>query len=76
VIPESVQEVFPFVLPAIFGAVLAQFAGKFPLYGVLALGVGILVNMSPLPLFTKNILCIIILVAIMLTVNKMKNKEA
>ena len=76
IIPESVQEVFPFVLPAIFGAVLAQFAGKFPIYGVIALGVGILVNMSALPLFSKNILCIVILIAIMLTVNKMKNKEA
>ena len=76
IIPESVQEVFPFVLPAIFGAVLAQFAGKFPIYGLLALGVGILINMSALPLFSKNILCIVILIAIMLTVNKMKNKEA
>lgn len=76
IIPESVQEVFPFVLPAIFGAVLAQFAGKFPIYGLLALGVGILINMSALPLFSKNILCIVILIAIMLTINKMKNKNA
>lgn len=74
IIPESVQEVFPFVLPAIFGAVLAQFAGRYPMYGVLALGIGILVNMSTLPLFSKNILCIILLIAIILTVNKFKTK--
>lgn len=76
VIPESVQEVFPYVLPAIFGAVLAQFAGKFPIYGVLALVIGILVNMAPIPLFTKNVLCIIILVGIMLAAGKLKSKSA
>ena len=76
VIPESVQEVFPYVLPAIFGAVLAQFAGKFPIYGVLALVIGILVNMAPIPLFTKNVLCIVILVGIMLAAGKLKSKKA
>lgn len=76
VIPESVQEVFPYVLPAIFGAVLAQFAGKYPIYGVLALIIGILVNMAPIPLFTKNVLCIVILVGIMLAAGKLKSKSA
>lgn len=76
VIPESVQEVFPYVLPAIFGAVLAQFAGKFPIYGVLALVIGILVNMATIPLFTKNVLCIVILVGIMLAAGKLKSKSA
>jgi hypothetical protein len=76
VIPESVQEVFPYVLPAIFGAVLAQFAGKYPIYGVLALVIGILVNMAPIPLFTKNVLCIVILVGIMLAAGKLKSKSA
>lgn len=76
VIPESVQEVFPYVLPAIFGAVLAQFAGKYPIYGVLALIIGILVNMSPIPLFTKNVLCIVLLVCIMLAAGKLKSKSA
>src|SRR5699024_12858824 len=74
VIPESVQEVFPYVLPAIFGAVLAQFAGKFPMYGVLALVIGILINAAPIPLFTKNVLCIIILVSIILLVDKLRKK--
>ena len=76
VIPESVQEVFPYVLPAIFGAVLAQFAGKYPIYGVLALIIGILVNMAPIPLFTKNVLCIVLLVCIMLAAGKLKSKKA
>lgn len=74
VIPESVQEVFPFVLPAIFGAVLAQFASKYPIYGIVALILGVLVNISTIPDFAKNLICIIILIAIMLTVNKMKQK--
>ncbi|NMA81646.1 MAG: small-conductance mechanosensitive channel [Jeotgalicoccus halophilus] len=76
VIPESVQEVFPYVLPAIFGAVLAQFAGKYPIYGALALIIGILVNMAPIPLFTKNVLCIVLLVCIMLAAGKLKSKKA
>lgn len=74
VIPESVQAVFPFVLPAIFGAVLAQFAGKYPIYGIIALVIGVLVNISAIPVFAKNLICIIILIAIMLAVNKMKHK--
>src|SRR5699024_11193035 len=75
VIPESVQEIFPYVLPAIFGAVLAQFASKTPVYGILALIIGILVNMAAIPLFAKNVLCIIMLVAIMLFVDSRKNKK-
>lgn len=75
VIPESVQEVFPYVLPAIFGAVLAQFASRMPIYGVLALIIGIMVNMSAIPLFGKNVLCIFILIAIMLFADSMKNKK-
>lgn len=76
VIPESVQAVFPFVLPAIFGAVLAQFSAKAPLYGVLALIVGYLVNISPVPLFAQNLICIIVIVGLMLLMKRnTKNEE-
>lgn len=74
-IPESVQAVFPFVLPAIFGAVLAQFSAKVPLYGVLALIVGYLVNISPVPLFAKNLICILIIVGLMLFMNRNNKNE-
>lgn len=72
VIPESIQEVFPYVLPAIFGAVLAQFSLKYPMYGVLALIVGALVNISPTPLILKNLVVIIIVVALAFQLEKRK----
>lgn len=75
IIPEDIQAVFPFVLPAIFGAVLAQFAGKFPAYGIIALIIGVLVNLSPIPLFAKNALCIILLIVIMISVDRMRNRN-
>lgn len=74
VIPESVQAVFPFVLPAIFGAVLAQFSSKAPLYGVLALIIGYIVNISPVPLFAKNLICIVAVVGIMLYMKRNDHK--
>lgn len=72
VIPEGIQEIFPYVLPAIFGAVFVQFAGKLPWYGVLALAIGFMVNISPVPLFAKNLICILLVVSIMLYVDKRK----
>ena len=75
IIPESVQNIFPFVLPAIFGAVLAQFAMKFPLYGIFALALGLTVHALPIPLFLKNVTCIIIVLTIMILVERRKTVE-
>lgn len=73
IIPESVQNIFPFVLPAIFGAVLAQFAAKFPLYGVFALLLGLIVNAAPIPLFMKNVTCVIVVILVMVIMKRNKN---
>lgn len=75
IIPESVQNIFPYVLPAIFGAVLAQFAMKFPLYGIFSLILGIAINASSIPLFMKNVTCIIIVLIIMIYRERSKNIE-
>lgn len=76
VIPESIQDIFPYVLPAIFGAVFVQFAGKLPWYGLLALAIGFMINISPVPLFAKNLICILLLVSIMLFIDSRKNKAS
>lgn len=75
VIPPSIQEVFPYVLPAIFGAVLAQFSLKRPVYGLLALIVGALVNISPIPLVFKNLVVILIVVFLGFQLEKRKKSE-
>ncbi|WOS95493.1 hypothetical protein [Nosocomiicoccus massiliensis] len=75
IIPESVQNIFPFVLPAIFGAVLAQFAMKFPLYGIFALALGLAVHALPISLFLKNVTCIIIVLTIMILRERRKTVE-
>src|SRR5699024_2031934 len=42
-IPPYIESAFNFVLPAIFGAVLGQFAYKTPQYGVVALIIGMII---------------------------------
>ncbi len=69
-IPENIQRIFPLVLPAIFGGVLAQFAMKKPIYGVIALVVGLLVNMTSLVVYLKMLLCIMITIMICVWIEK------
>lgn len=69
-IPENIQEIFPLILPAIFGAVLAQFAVKKPLFGVVALAIGLIVNLTPLPAYLKSLVCIIATIIICLQIEK------
>jgi hypothetical protein len=72
IIPESVQKVFPFIIPAIFGGILAQFAIKKPTFGVIALAVGLAINLLAIPLFLKGLLCIILTVVICYYMEKIK----
>ncbi|MFC3040744.1 small-conductance mechanosensitive channel [Virgibacillus xinjiangensis] len=76
IIPESIQSVFPLILPAIFGAVLAQFALKKPSYGVIALVVGLIINLTALPIYLKSLFCIVLTVFICLRLEKYKEKQA
>lgn len=69
-IPEHIQEVFPLILPAIFGGVLAQFAVKKPIYGVVALAIGLIVNLTPLVIYLKSLVAIVGTVVICIYLEK------
>lgn len=74
-IPESIQSSFQFVLPAIFGAVLGQFAFKTPVYGLFALLIGVLVYFSPIPSLLKIASCVIIAIVGIYNLEKLKEKK-
>ncbi|KKK37373.1 small-conductance mechanosensitive channel [Mesobacillus campisalis] len=76
IIPASIQEVFPYIVPAIFGGILAQFAVKKPVYGAVALAVGLTVNLMPIVAFLKGVVCILMTVAICIWVEKRKHSGA
>ena len=75
VIPESIQAVFPYIVPAIFGGIFAQFAMKKPQYGSVAIAVGLTVNLLPIAAFFKGIICIIITIAICIGIEKRRMKR-
>ncbi|MEK5101861.1 MULTISPECIES: small-conductance mechanosensitive channel [Cytobacillus] len=72
IIPESIQGTFIYIVPAIFGGIFAQFALKKPLYGGIALSVGLFVNLIPIPTFFKGIICIILTIIICISLEKRK----
>ncbi|WP_339229001.1 small-conductance mechanosensitive channel [Oceanobacillus sp. FSL K6-2867] len=74
-IPEHLEGIFPLILPAIFGAVLAQFAIKKPIYGVIALIIGLAINLTALPIYLKSLSCIVLTVFICLQLEKYKGKK-
>lgn len=75
-IPDTIQDSFRFVLPAIFGAVLGQFAFSTPKYGTLALLIGLGVFFSPIPSMIKILSCVIISIAVIVTLENRKDKQA
>ena len=75
IIPSSVQATFQFVVPAIFGGILAQFAIKNPLYGLIAVITGIVINLTPIIPFFRGIICIAITITICLYLEKVKARK-
>lgn len=73
--PESILSLFRFVLPAIFGGVIAQFAIQKPLWGVLGISIGLAVNLGPVPASLKTFLCILGTVVVCIMLDQMKNKK-
>jgi hypothetical protein len=69
-IPEHIQAVFPLILPAIFGGVLAQFAMKKPIYGLIALVIGFVINLTALVVYVKMLLCILLTISLCLWLEK------
>ncbi len=74
-IPPSVQAVFPYIVPAIFGGILAQFAVKKPVYGAIALSIALLINFLPIVPFLRGFICIALTIAVCLTLEKSKQKH-
>lgn len=75
-LPATLTASFQFVLPAIFGGVIAQFAIKKPLWGIVGLAFGLLVNLGPVPASMKTFLCILGTVVACILLEKLKNKKA
>jgi hypothetical protein len=75
IIPPSVQSAFQFIVPAIFGGILAQFAMKKPLYGLIAIIAGVIINLTPIMPFFRGIICIAITVAVCIYMEKMKTRK-
>jgi hypothetical protein len=75
-IPPEIQNTFQFIIPAIFGGIMAQFAIKKPVYGLIAIIIGLAVNLLPIIAFLKGITCIVITIAICIYLEKTKVKKA
>ncbi|UOQ92306.1 small-conductance mechanosensitive channel [Halobacillus shinanisalinarum] len=75
IIPPAIESSFAFVLPAIFGAVLGQFAYKTPTYGVIAVVVGMAVLFAPIFSLIKIALCVALMISIILYMEKQKDKK-
>ncbi|MBB6450782.1 putative membrane protein [Geomicrobium halophilum] len=75
ILPPAVEAAFNFVLPAIFGAILGQFAYKTPLYGGIALAIGIIVLFSPIPDTVKIVFAVILTVSVIVLLERRKDKR-
>ncbi|ARK30495.1 small-conductance mechanosensitive channel [Halalkalibacter krulwichiae] len=71
-LPESVIESFRFVLPAIFGGAIAQFAIKKPSWGVVGIAFGLFVNLGPVPRPLQTFLCILGTIVVCMLLDKLK----
>lgn len=74
-LPEAVTDAFRFVLPAIFGAAIAQFAIKKPAFGVIGIAFGLFVNIGPVPRAFQTFLCILGTVVVCMLLEKMKKQQ-
>lgn len=75
IIPPSIQSAFQFIVPAIFGGILAQFAIKKPLYGLIAIIAGVIINLTSIMPFFRGIICIAITIAVCIYMEKIKTRK-
>ncbi|MFD1360844.1 small-conductance mechanosensitive channel [Lentibacillus salinarum] len=73
--PDSVVDTFRFVLPAIFGGVIAQFAIRKPIWGVVGIAFGLFVNIGPVPRALQTFLCILGTVVVCMLLEKIKGQK-
>jgi len=70
ILPESAQSMLQYILPAIFGGILGQFAIKKPMYAVVGIGVAISTIFIPIGALNNIFVSIIITVFICLFLEK------
>lgn len=75
IIPESVQSALKYILPAIYGGVLGQFALKKPLYGLIAFVIGMAILYSPIFSLIKIVLCVGLTIALVLYIEKLRGSK-
>ncbi|BAQ09294.1 small-conductance mechanosensitive channel [Bacillus sp. OxB-1] len=73
--PASLVDAFRFVLPAIYGGVIAQFAIQKPIWGVVGVAFGLFVNLGPVPRPLQTFLCIFGTVIVCMLLEKIKTKK-
>lgn len=74
-LPQSVVDSLVFVLPAIFGGLIAQLAMQKPLWGVIGIALALAVNLGPVPTSLKAFCSIFGLVIICLLLEKLKKTK-
>lgn len=74
-LPESVLASFDYVLPAIYGGVIAQFAIQKPSWGIAGIVLGLIINLSPIPQAFETFLCVFGTVAACLLLDKFSKKK-
>ncbi|UTR10302.1 small-conductance mechanosensitive channel [Evansella sp. LMS18] len=75
-LPAAVHDAFNYILPAIFGGVLGQFAYKTPKYGIVALVIGMAVLYSPIFGLIKIAVTVALTIAAIYFMEKQKDKKA
>lgn len=75
IIPQTVQNALQYILPAIYGGVLGQFALKKPLYGLIAFVIGMAILYSPIFSLIKIVLCVGLTIALVLYFEKLKEAK-
>lgn len=71
-LPEAVVDSLSYVLPAIYGGVIAQFAVEKPTWGVIGIVFGVIMNLAPVPDFLETFLSIVLTVGAIMLLNNMK----
>ena len=73
--PVALVDAFKYVLPAIYGGVIAQFAMKKPIWGIIGIALGLFVNLGPIPQTLQSFLSIFGTVIVCMLLDKLKKKR-
>ncbi|HLQ73879.1 MAG TPA: small-conductance mechanosensitive channel [Bacillota bacterium] len=75
ILPQDIVDSLAFVLPAIYGGVIAQIAIEKPSWGVIGIIFGVTMNLAPVPEALETFLAIVCTVGAIMLLNNMKSKK-